>query len=262
MAPDGSIIEVPSVSQRRLLGLLAVHAPRQLRVEWLADVLGDTSGALRTTVSRLRAAIGRAALRTTGTGYSLEGDVDAIRFCSAVGNADKASDKLGAFEQALTLWTGPALEEFQGEEWARGETARLTEIHAPPVWVLAIVEQLIRAHGATDGVAAAEGQIGEYRCRDRARGLLIRALALAGRQGRRPASVPDLPLTAGRGVRNRALTRGRPDRRSGGDWAGDGIDPGRPGARTNRGGGGPAAGEPGAPGGVRRPLRRAGGASD
>ena len=121
MAPDGSIIEVPSVSQRRLLGLPAVHAPRQLRAEWLADVLGDTSGALRTTVSRLCVAIGRATLRTTGTGYSLEGDVDAIRFCSAVGNAGKASDKLGALEQALTLWTGPALEEFQGEEWARAK---------------------------------------------------------------------------------------------------------------------------------------------
>ena len=31
------------------------------------------------------------------------------------------------------LWTGPVLEEFQGEEWARGESARLTEIHAASV---------------------------------------------------------------------------------------------------------------------------------
>jgi DNA-binding SARP family transcriptional activator len=180
VARDGSIIEVPSASQRRLLGLLAVHAPRQLRAEWLADVLGVTSGALRTTISRLRAAIGPATLRTASTGYSLEGDVDAIGFCSAVGNADKTADKLGALEQALTLWTGPALEEFQGEEWARGETARLTEIHA--ACVDDYMEQLIRANRPTDAVAAAEGQIGEYPYRDRSRGLLIRALALAGRQ--------------------------------------------------------------------------------
>ena len=53
VAPDGSIIDVPSASQRRLLGLLAVHAPQQLRAEWLADVLGVTPGALRTTVSRV-----------------------------------------------------------------------------------------------------------------------------------------------------------------------------------------------------------------
>ncbi|MGO9333008.1 MAG: ATP-binding protein [Acidimicrobiales bacterium] len=180
MTPDGSIVEVPSASQRRLLGLLAVHAPRQLRAEWLADVLGVTTGALRTTVSRLRTTIGPATLRTTSTGYSLEGDVDAIQFCSAVGNADKTTDKLGALEQALTLWTGPVLEEFQGEEWARGETARLTEIHAASVDDY--VDQLISAHRETDAIAAAEAQIGQYPYRDRSRGLLIRALALAGRQ--------------------------------------------------------------------------------
>jgi DNA-binding SARP family transcriptional activator/tetratricopeptide (TPR) repeat protein len=180
VTPDGSIVDVPSASQRRLLGLLAVHAPRQLRAEWLADVLGVTTGALRTTVSRLRTTIGPATLRTTSTGYSLEGDVDATQFCSAVANADKTADKLGALEQALTLWTGPVLEEFQGEEWARGETARLTEIHAASVDEY--VDQLISAHRETDAIAAAEGQIGQYPYRDRSRGLLIRALALAGRQ--------------------------------------------------------------------------------
>jgi len=180
VTPDGSIVDVPSASQRRLLGLLAVHAPRQLRAEWLADVLGVTTGALRTTVSRLRTTIGPATLRTSSTGYSLEGDVDAIQFCSAVGNADKTTDKLGALEQALTLWTGPVLEEFQGEEWARGETARLTEIHAASVDDY--VDRLISAHRATNAIAAAERQIGQYPYRDRSRGLLIRALALAGRQ--------------------------------------------------------------------------------
>jgi DNA-binding SARP family transcriptional activator len=177
---DGSIVDVPSASQRRLLGLLAIHAPRQLRAEWLADVLGVTAGALRTTVSRLRTTVGPATLRTTSTGYALEGDVDATQFCQAVAYADKTTDKLGALEQALTLWTGPVLEEFQGEEWARGETARLTEIHAASVDDY--VDQLISANRETDAIAAAEGQIGRYPYRDRSRGLLIRALALAGRQ--------------------------------------------------------------------------------
>jgi DNA-binding SARP family transcriptional activator/tetratricopeptide (TPR) repeat protein len=180
VTPHGSIIDLPSASQRRLLGLLAVHAPRQLRPEWLADVLGVTTGALRTTVSRLRTTIGPATLRTTSTGYSLEGDVDAAQFCQAVANADKTADKLGALEQALRLWTGPVLEEFQGEEWARGETARLTEIHAASMDDY--VDQLISAHRETDAIAAAEGQIAHYPYRDRSRGLLIRALALAGRQ--------------------------------------------------------------------------------
>ena len=180
VAPDGRVIEVPSASQRRLLGLLAVHAPRRLRAEWLADVLGVTTGALRTTISRLRATIGSSTLSTTSTGYSLEGDVDAIQFCSAVGNAYRTTDNLSALEQALRLWTGPILEEFQAEEWARGETARITEIQAASVDDY--VEELISAQRATDAIAAAEGQIGRHPYRDRSRGLLIRALALAGRQ--------------------------------------------------------------------------------
>ena len=98
---EGSIVDVPSASQRRLLGILAVHAPRQLRTEWLADVLDVTTGALRTTVSRLRTTIGAATLRRTSTGYSLEGDVDAVQFCSALASADKTTDRLEALEQAL-----------------------------------------------------------------------------------------------------------------------------------------------------------------
>jgi DNA-binding SARP family transcriptional activator/tetratricopeptide (TPR) repeat protein len=180
VTPEGVNVELPSASQRRLLGLLAIHAPRQLRAEWLAEVLGVTAGALRTVVSRLRATIGPATLRTTSTGYSLEGDVDAALFCQAVANADKAADKLEALEKALTLWTGPVLEEFQVEEWARGESARLTEIHAASMDDY--IDQLISADRGTDAIAAAEAQTGQYPYRDRSRGLLIRALALTGRQ--------------------------------------------------------------------------------
>jgi DNA-binding SARP family transcriptional activator/tetratricopeptide (TPR) repeat protein len=180
VTPDGSIVDVPSASQRRLLGLLAVHAPRPLRAEWLADVLGVTTGALRTTVARLRTTLGPTTLHTSSTGYALVGDVDATRFCSAVATADRAADKLASLEHALALWTGPVLEEFQGEEWSRGETARLTEIHAASVDDY--IDRLISAHRETDAIAAAEGQIGRYPYRDRSRGLLIRALALAGRQ--------------------------------------------------------------------------------
>jgi hypothetical protein len=50
-----------------------------MRPEWLADVLGVTTGALRTTVSRLRTTIGPATWSTTSTGYSMEGDVDAAQ---------------------------------------------------------------------------------------------------------------------------------------------------------------------------------------
>ena len=95
-------------------------------------------------------------------------------------NAEKSADKLGALEKALTLWVGPVLEEFQGEEWARSESARLTEIHAASMDDY--IEQMLSAHRATDAIAAAEVQVGQYPYRDRPRGLLIRAFALTGRQ--------------------------------------------------------------------------------
>jgi DNA-binding SARP family transcriptional activator/tetratricopeptide (TPR) repeat protein len=177
---DGLIVDLPSASQRRLLGLLALHAPRRLRSEWLADVLGVSPGALRTTVSRLRSAIGADALLTASTGYSLACDVDASKFCQAVAAATDSGHRIRALGDALTLWAGPVLDEFSGEQWASGETARLTEIHAGAVEDYG--EELISACRATDAVALLEGQIARYPYRDRSRGILIRALALAGRQ--------------------------------------------------------------------------------
>jgi DNA-binding SARP family transcriptional activator len=180
VAADGSVIDLPSSSQRRLLGLLALHAPSRLRSERLSDVLGVSPGALRTTVSRLRSAVGLDVLQTSSTGYALECDVDASQFCHAVAAASRSEDRVLALQQALKLWTGPALDEFVGEEWAAGEIARLTEIHAGTVDDYA--EELIAEHRAADAVAVLHGHVAQYPYRDRSRALLIRSLASAGRQ--------------------------------------------------------------------------------
>ena len=82
--------------------------------EWLAEVLGVTAGALNTSASCLRTTIGPATLRTTSTGYSLEGDVDAPRFAGQWRMWDKTADKLGALEKALAPWTGPVNEGVPG----------------------------------------------------------------------------------------------------------------------------------------------------
>jgi DNA-binding SARP family transcriptional activator len=180
VAVDGALIDLPSASQRRLVAILAVHSPRRLRSEWLADALAMSPGALRTLVSRVRTTVGPAMLETTSTGYALVGDVDAARFCQAVADAADAPDRVRAVERALAWWSGPALEEFAGEEWADGEIARLTEIHAGTVDDLA--DALLGQRRAADAVALLEAQIARYPYRDRPRGLLIRALASAGRQ--------------------------------------------------------------------------------
>jgi DNA-binding SARP family transcriptional activator/tetratricopeptide (TPR) repeat protein len=180
VATDGSLIGLPSASQRRLLAILALHSPRRLRSEWLADVLEISPGALRTSISRIRATVGSAMLETASTGYALVGDVDAARFCRAVADAADAGDRVRALQFALDQWNGPALDEFLGEEWADGEIARLTEIHAGTSDDLA--ESLIESRRSADAVARLEAQIAQYPYRDRPRGLLIRALAGAGRQ--------------------------------------------------------------------------------
>jgi DNA-binding SARP family transcriptional activator len=180
VATDGSLIDLPSVSQRRLLAVLALHSPRRLRSEWLADALDIERGALRTSVSRVRATVGPAILETASAGYALVGDVDALRFCRAVADAVDADERVPALQHALELWNGPPLEEFVGEEWADGEIARLTEIHAGTTDDLA--DALIESRRSADAVALLEGQIALHPFRDRPRGLLIRALASAGRQ--------------------------------------------------------------------------------
>jgi tetratricopeptide (TPR) repeat protein len=136
---------------------------------------------LRMLVSRLRTAIGAAVLQTASTGYSVMTDVDVLKFSEAVAGAAAADDRMRALERALGLWTGPALEEFAGEEWADGEIARLTELHAGTVDDYA--EELISARRSADAVAVLEAQVARHPYRDSSRGLLIRALASAGRQG-------------------------------------------------------------------------------
>src|SRR4051794_5802760 len=106
---SGRVVDLPSASQRRLLSMLALHARTSLRAEWLADALGVSPGALRTTVSRLRRVLGDAEVQTTATGYRLDVDVDAEIFCHEIADAD-GNDGLGALERALSRWVGTALE--------------------------------------------------------------------------------------------------------------------------------------------------------
>ncbi len=181
VAADRSHLDLPSATQRRLLAVLAVHAPRPLRGEWLADVLDLSSGALRTSVSRLRASIGPSVLSSEGAGYALVAPVDADRFTRAVAGAPaQGPDRRRRLEAALALWGGPPLEEFADEEWAEGDAARLTEVHARTVDDCA--EALLATGEAADAVARLEAQVADHPYRDRARGLLIRALAASGRQ--------------------------------------------------------------------------------
>lgn len=173
----GQEIALPSAPQRRLLGVLAIHAPSPVRAEYLCGVLGVTSGALRTSVSRLRRLVGDDTLLTTVGGYRLHAVVDAAVACSELAAAD--GDHV-LIERALARWAGDALEEFADEAWAVGEAVRLASIRAAAVEELG--EALLLAHRPDDALAVLEPHIVRHPHRDRPRGLAIRALAASGRQ--------------------------------------------------------------------------------
>ena len=70
LGATGGAIELASASQRRLLAVLAVHAPHAVRAERLAAVLDLSPSGLRTSVTRLRRALGADALVSTAVATS------------------------------------------------------------------------------------------------------------------------------------------------------------------------------------------------
>ena len=157
-ARDGSAIELPSASQRRLLAILALHTPRRLRREWLADELGDL--ARRAAHRRCRGCARRSAPMCSQTAAPA---TRSWRTSTRRGSPGRRRGRRpptivsARWSRPCPLWTGPALEEFRGEAWADGEIARLTEIHAGTVDDLA--DELIAAQRSAEAVALLERQI-------------------------------------------------------------------------------------------------------
>ena len=174
-------VDLPSASQRRLVALLATEAPRSLRADWICDVLAVSPGALRTTVSRVRRTVGDGMIAGSQGRYRLAVPVDAALFTtSALSQVSSRDDRIETLERALAIWTGPPFDEFSAEGWAGPEVVRLTELHASAVEDHAI--ELIEARRWAEAVAELQAHVAVHPLRDRPRGLLLQALAGAGRQ--------------------------------------------------------------------------------
>ena len=184
VAESGIAVSLPSQTQRRLVAVLALHAPNTVRAEYLCAALDIGPGALRNTVSRLRRTLG-SVLSTSSLGYSLEAPVDAQQFerlfrGGSEPGSDNCESRLAQLEEALALWHGDALAEFQDEPWAEADVARLNELRSAAVDERALL--LIDQGRAAEAVADLETQVARHPLRDRSRGLLLRALAASGRQ--------------------------------------------------------------------------------
>jgi DNA-binding SARP family transcriptional activator len=116
---SGDSVDLASSSQRRLVALLAAEAPRSVRAEQIQDVLAVSPSALRTTVSRVRGALGAGAIASPPGHYRLTLPVDAVRFSDAlseVAESGSSADRADSLRAALELWSGPPYDEFAGEE--------------------------------------------------------------------------------------------------------------------------------------------------
>ena len=197
----GGPAKLGGAKQRALLAMLLVHANSVVSVDRLADVLWgdapplDAAGALQTYVSRLRAALERAArgqgsvLATQAPGYVLWVDsdqVDASRFERLVSEGVRltAEDELAmaaaSLDEALRLWRGRAFAEFADDDFVRREALRLEEVRR--VAIDQRVEANLRLGYHQELVGQLEGTVAADPLRERPRGQLMLALYRCGRE--------------------------------------------------------------------------------
>lgn len=177
--------------QRTLLAALLVHANKVVSAESLIDALWPerpprtAHAALQVHVSQLRKALGQDRIVTRGPGYLIraeENELDAKRFEQLVtheGGATEQTEEAGLTE-ALALWRGPPLGEFEQQPFARAPISRLVELR------LAAEERRIEAEFAvghhSELLPQLEEMVANHPYRERLRGQLMIALYRSDRQ--------------------------------------------------------------------------------
>jgi predicted ATPase/DNA-binding SARP family transcriptional activator len=201
VADDGTVVDVRGDKPRRLLALVALRPGEVVSSSRLVDELWgdreirDPLNAVQVLVSKLRRALSpvprdhRQLVATTGSGYRLDVDsdvVDAVRFdrltaegrrLLGVGMAEAAAVVL---REALGLWRGPALDDFD-DEFARGDRTRLEELRAAAVELRIDADLALGRH---EQVAIELATLTlEHPLRERLRAQQMLALYRSGRQG-------------------------------------------------------------------------------
>jgi DNA-binding SARP family transcriptional activator len=197
VAEDGRLLAL-SGRPRALLAVLLVHANEVVSSDRLVDALwGDeppptAQNALQVHVSQLRKLLGAGRIETRSPGYRLAvgpDELDSARFERLLAE--------GRPDDALALWRGRALAEFEYEPWALAEVARLGELRLAAEQER--FERELARGGGAQLVPQLEALVRSEPLRERPRAQLMRALYRAGRQ----ADAQD----ARRRARDRAGTR-------------------------------------------------------
>ena len=184
------VLALGGMKQRALLALLLLNANRVVARERMVDELWGESppetavATVQVYVSRLRKLLPEGTLVTSPPGYVLAVEPEALdlrRFERLVAEARSAEPEraAGLLREALELWRGPPLAEFEDEPFARSERGRLDDLR------LAALEDRIEADLAlgrhADLVGELEVLIGQEPHRERLRAALMLALYRAGR---------------------------------------------------------------------------------
>lgn len=204
----GRPVELGTPKQRSLLALLLLHAGTPVPTDRLADLLWDGSPPVRAEVSirsyaaNLRKVLGPDEGLTSGPdGYrlSVAGDaIDARRFEAIVAEAralaatGERAAATSRYDDALSLWRGPALADVATNPAAAAEAARLEEQRLG-----ALEERFELGVSGGPGEASAlvpeiERAVATHPLREGLRASLLRALHASGRTSEALAAYEDL----------------------------------------------------------------------
>ena len=181
--------------QRALLALLLVNANRTLAIDrivddlWGDDVPESAQKMVQIYVSKLRKALPPETLHTRPPGYALAIEPDRLdlhRFEALVAEAREAREAglvqsaADGFREALSLWRGPALEEFSSEPFAPPEAVRLEEVRVGVLEERLETDLQLGRHSEIAGEL--EAVIARYPLRESFRRQHMLALYRSGRQ--------------------------------------------------------------------------------
>jgi DNA-binding SARP family transcriptional activator/class 3 adenylate cyclase len=178
---DGRALELGGQKQRALLAVLVLEANRVVSSGRLIEALWEeeppetATKALQVYVSQLRKLLGKERLQTRAPGYLLRvepDELDVARF--------QRLQEEGRLKEALALWRGPPLAEFEHHRFARVEIDRLEELRL--VCLEERIEQDVARGLDTELVGELESLVREHPLRERARCQLMLALYRSGRQ--------------------------------------------------------------------------------
>jgi DNA-binding SARP family transcriptional activator len=186
----GIAVRLPGGRAGVLLAVLAMSAGnpvgtgRLAELVWPEDRPERVRASLQTLAARLRAVLPGVVV-TAGDGYLLELDpdqVDLLRFRGLVRAAERAGDNAGALgllDQALGLWRGEPLAGLRSSALDREVVPGLVDEHLAAMQRRAGLELAAGRHDRV--IAELRALAGRYRLREPLWGLLLRALADAGR---------------------------------------------------------------------------------